>query len=103
MVVVCRIKHELVLPRGLRRITKAIGRPAFNYHFRTIDTVDVSPRRGNSVHRNRIFQYGRKRTTLGGDKIKAKAAYQEFLTLWKDADSDIPLYRQAKDEYAKLL
>ena len=36
------------------------------------------------------------------DAAKAKAAYQDFLTLWKDADPDIPIYKQAKAEYAKL-
>ena len=40
---------------------------------------------------------------LSGDTIKAKAAYQDFLTLWKDADPDVPILRQAKAEYAKLL
>jgi tetratricopeptide (TPR) repeat protein len=40
--------------------------------------------------------------TLSGDKIKAKAAYQDFLTLWKDADSDIPILKQAKAEDSKL-
>jgi tetratricopeptide (TPR) repeat protein len=39
---------------------------------------------------------------LSGDKIKAKAAYQDFLTLWKDADSDLPILKQAQAEYAKL-
>ena len=39
---------------------------------------------------------------LSGDKIKAKAAYQDFLTLWKDADPDIPILVQAKAEYARL-
>jgi DNA-binding winged helix-turn-helix (wHTH) protein/tetratricopeptide (TPR) repeat protein len=39
---------------------------------------------------------------LSGDKVNAKAAYQDFLTLWKDADSDIPILKQAKLEYAKL-
>ena len=39
---------------------------------------------------------------MEGDTAKAKAAYQDFLTLWKDADQDIPLYKQAKAEYAKL-
>jgi tetratricopeptide (TPR) repeat protein len=39
---------------------------------------------------------------LSGDTIKAKAAYQDFLTLWKDADPDIPILIQAKAEYAKL-
>jgi eukaryotic-like serine/threonine-protein kinase len=33
---------------------------------------------------------------------KAKMAYQDFLTLWKDADPDIPIFMAAKAEYAKL-
>jgi eukaryotic-like serine/threonine-protein kinase len=39
---------------------------------------------------------------MQGDAAKAKAAYQDFLTLWKDADPDIPILKQAKAEYAKL-
>jgi len=39
---------------------------------------------------------------LQGDNAKARAAYQDFLTLWKDADPDIPILKQAKAEYAKL-
>ena len=39
---------------------------------------------------------------LAGDKVKAKRAYGDFLTLWKDADSDIPILVQAKAEYARL-
>jgi len=39
---------------------------------------------------------------LQGDTTKAKAAYQDFLGLWKDADPDIPVLQQAKAEYAKL-
>jgi serine/threonine protein kinase/tetratricopeptide (TPR) repeat protein len=39
---------------------------------------------------------------LQGDTVKAKAAYQDFLTLWKDADRDIPILIAAKTEYAKL-
>jgi len=39
---------------------------------------------------------------MQGDIIKAKAAYQNFLTLWKDADPDIPVLIAAKSEYAKL-
>jgi cytochrome c-type biogenesis protein CcmH/NrfG len=38
-----------------------------------------------------------------GDKAKAKTAYQDFLTLWKDADPDIPILKQANAEYAKLM
>jgi hypothetical protein len=39
---------------------------------------------------------------MQGETPRAKAAYQDFLTLWKDTDSDIPIYKQAKAEYAKL-
>jgi tetratricopeptide (TPR) repeat protein len=39
---------------------------------------------------------------LSGDMVKGKAAYQDFLALWKDADPDIPVLKQAKAEYAKL-
>jgi eukaryotic-like serine/threonine-protein kinase len=39
---------------------------------------------------------------MQGDTPKAKAAYQDFLTLWKDADPDIPVFIAAKAEYAKL-
>jgi tetratricopeptide (TPR) repeat protein len=39
---------------------------------------------------------------MQGDIAKAKAAYQDFLTLWKDADPDIPILKQAQAEYAKL-
>ena len=39
---------------------------------------------------------------LSGDTAKAKATYQDFLKLWKDADPDIPVLKEAKAEYAKL-
>ena len=39
---------------------------------------------------------------LAGDTAKAKTAYQDFLALWKNADPDIPIFQQAKAEYAKL-
>jgi len=39
---------------------------------------------------------------MQGDTAKAKAAYQDFLALWKDADPDIPILKEAKAEYAKL-
>jgi len=35
-------------------------------------------------------------------RVRALAAYKDFLTLWKDADPDIPILKQAKAEYAKL-
>jgi tetratricopeptide (TPR) repeat protein len=39
---------------------------------------------------------------LEGDTAKARAAYEDFLTLWKDADPDIPVLHAAKAEFAKL-
>jgi eukaryotic-like serine/threonine-protein kinase len=40
--------------------------------------------------------------TLQRDSVKTRAAYQDFLTVLKDADPDIPILKQAKAEYAKL-
>ena len=46
------------------------------------------------------------RSSQGADadaaRVRALAAYKDFLTLWKDADRDIPILKQAKAEYAKL-
>jgi hypothetical protein len=39
---------------------------------------------------------------LQGDIPKARNAYQDFFALWKDADPDIPILKQAKAEYTKL-
>jgi tetratricopeptide (TPR) repeat protein len=39
---------------------------------------------------------------LSGDRTKAKAAYEAFFELWKDADADTPILKQAKAEYARL-
>jgi cytochrome c-type biogenesis protein CcmH/NrfG len=39
---------------------------------------------------------------LSGDKTKAQTAYQNFLTIWKDADPGVPILEQAKAEFAKL-
>jgi tetratricopeptide (TPR) repeat protein len=39
---------------------------------------------------------------LSGNLVKSKTAYQDFLSLWNDADPDIPIFKQAKAEYAEL-
>ena len=39
---------------------------------------------------------------MAGESAKAKSAYNDFLTLWKDADPDIPILKQAIAEYATL-
>ena len=40
--------------------------------------------------------------SLQGNRAKARTAYQGFLTLWQDADPDLPILKEAKAEYAKL-
>jgi hypothetical protein len=39
---------------------------------------------------------------LAGDMVKAKSAYDDLLTLWKTADPDIPVLKEARAEYARL-
>ena len=41
-------------------------------------------------------------SALQSDKAKSRLAYQDCLALWKDADPDIPILKEAKAEYAKL-
>jgi tetratricopeptide (TPR) repeat protein len=47
------------------------------------------------------LQLGRAQA-IAGDKVAARKSYQHFLSLWKDADHDIPIYRKAQVEYARL-
>jgi eukaryotic-like serine/threonine-protein kinase len=55
----------------------------------------ITPNEGALFRRCRAY-------VMQGDTAKTKAAYQTFLTLWKDADPDIPSLIAAKSEYAKL-
>jgi hypothetical protein len=47
------------------------------------------------------LQLGRAQVMMD-DKTAARNSYQKFLSLWKNADPDLPIYKQAKAEYAKL-
>jgi len=47
------------------------------------------------------LQLGRAQKMMG-DEASARKWYEDFLALWKDADPDVPIYQQAKAEYAKL-
>lgn len=51
---------------------------------------------------NAMQAKGSTSASADASRVRARAAYEDFLTLWNDADSDIPIYRQAKAEYAKL-
>src|SRR5258708_3848788 len=48
------------------------------------------------------LQLGRAQKMMG-DEVDARKSYEKFLSLWKDADPDVPIYQQAKTEYAKLM
>jgi hypothetical protein len=47
------------------------------------------------------LQIGRARAMMG-DNAAARKSYQDFLTLWKDADPDLPIFKEAKGEFTKL-
>ena len=57
---------------------------------------------GALAHLGLARSYALTSRTSRGDTNKARSAYQDFFTLWKSADSDIPILQQARAEYAKL-
>jgi tetratricopeptide (TPR) repeat protein len=85
--------------RGQAYLQMHQGAPAAAEFQKIIDhrTAVVNCSLGALAH----LQLGRA-YAVAGDKVKARGAYQDFLTLWKDADSDIPILREAKAEFAKL-
>ena len=85
--------------RGLALLAERKGPEAAIEFQEIIDhpgIVDNSP-----IGALAYLQMGRA-NTLSGDRGKAKNAYHQFLTLWKNADPDVPVLKQAKAEYAKL-
>jgi hypothetical protein len=85
--------------RGAAYLAARQGREAAVEYQKILDHrgVVISDPTGALAH----LQSGRA-YALAGDNSKAKTAYQDFLTLWKDADPDIPILIAAKSEYAKL-
>ena len=85
--------------RGLAYLSANRGAEAAAEFQKIIDgrTIVVSDPIGALAH----LQLARA-LVLSGDKSKAKIAYEYFLTLWKDADPDIPIFIQAKKEFAAL-
>jgi len=90
----------LVYVRGEAYLKAGDGQHAVAEFQKIIDhrTVVANDLLGSLAH----LQLGRS-YVMQSDAGKAKTAYQAFLTLWKDADPDLPLLKQAKAEYAKLL
>jgi eukaryotic-like serine/threonine-protein kinase len=85
--------------RGLAYLTQRNGPAATAEFQKFLDHTGIVQNflLGSLAH----LQLGRAYVVCG-ETAKAKAAYQDFLTLWKDADPDVPILKEAKAEFAKL-
>ncbi len=88
-----------VYVRGVAYLAEGQGTDAVAEFQKILDHrgIVISDSIGALAH----LQMGRA-YAVAGDKAKAEFAYQNFLSLWKDADPDIPILKQARAEYAKL-
>jgi tetratricopeptide (TPR) repeat protein len=88
-----------VYVRGVAFLAANRGREAAAEFQKVIDgrSIVVSDPVGALAH----LQLGRA-LALSGDRAKANTAYRDFFALWKDADPDIPILKQAKAEYERL-
>src|SRR5207245_166817 len=85
---------------GRARFRRSQKRPARGGEFQKI--LDHRGQTGGSpVEALAHLGLGRARA-MAGDASAARTAYQDFFAMWKDADPDIPIWKQAKAEYAKL-
>jgi eukaryotic-like serine/threonine-protein kinase len=85
--------------RGLAYLAQKNGMAAAAEFQKLIDRAGIVQNflLGSLAH----MQIGRA-YAISGDTVKAKAAYQDFFTLWKNADPDVPILQQARAEYSKL-
>jgi eukaryotic-like serine/threonine-protein kinase len=85
--------------RGLAYLALGDGRSAAAQFQKLIDNPGFTVR--HVIGPLAWLQLGRAQK-MTGDEAIAQKSYEAFLNLWKDADSDIPIYQQAKTEYGKL-
>jgi tetratricopeptide (TPR) repeat protein len=85
--------------RGLAYMGAGDGQSAAAQFQKVIDNPGFSVR--HVIGPLARLQLGRAQKMIG-DNTSARKSYEEFLNRWKDADPDIPIYRQAKTEYAQL-
>ena len=85
--------------RGLAYLGLGDGRSAAAQFQKLIDNPGFSVR--NVIGPLSRLQLGRAQKMMS-DNASARNSYEEFLNIWKDADADLPIYRQAKAEYAQL-
>jgi eukaryotic-like serine/threonine-protein kinase len=85
--------------RGLAYLGLGDGRSAAAQFQKLIDNPGFSVR--HVIGPLARLQLGRAQKMMG-DNASARNSYEQFLSIWKDADPDLPVYRQAKAEYAQL-
>ncbi len=85
--------------RGLAYLELGDGQSAAAQFQKLIDNPGFSVRHVTGPLAR--LQLGRAQRLMG-DNAAARKSYEEFLSIWKDADPDLPIYRQAKGEYAQL-
>jgi len=85
--------------RGLAYLELGDGRSAAAQFQKLIDNPGFTVRHVTGPLA--WLQLGRAQKMMG-DEASARKWYEDFLALWKDADPDVPIYQQAKAEYAKL-
>ncbi|HXM66164.1 MAG TPA: protein kinase [Candidatus Acidoferrum sp.] len=85
--------------RGLAYVGVGDGQSAVAQFRKLIDNPGFSVR--HVIGPLARLQLGRAQKMMG-DNASARKSYEEFLSIWKDADADVPIYRQAKAEYAQL-
>jgi len=85
--------------RGLAYLQMHQGRQATQEFQKLLDRPGIVGR--NVIGALSHLQMARA-AKLAGDSPAARKSYEEFLTLWKEADSDLPVYQQAKAEYGKM-
>jgi eukaryotic-like serine/threonine-protein kinase len=85
--------------RGLAYMELGDGQSAASQFQKLIDNPGFSVR--HVIGPLARLQLGRAQKMMG-DNVSARKSYEQFLNLWKDADLDIPVYQQAKTEYAQL-
>jgi tetratricopeptide (TPR) repeat protein len=85
--------------RGQAYLQAKKGAEAAAEFQKIVDRPGIVPE--DPIHSLAKLQLGRA-YAMAGDTAKARAAYQDFLALWKDADEDLPLLKEAKAEYGKV-
>jgi tetratricopeptide (TPR) repeat protein len=94
-----RADSDTLLTRGTAYLKARRGSEAAQEFQKVLDLRNWYP----ADYRLALAQLGLGRSyVLQGDTARARAAYQDLLALWKDADPDVPILKEAKAEYAKL-